>query len=396
MRSSEFLKNEHGIILVTSLMFVAILTILGATGYMITSSDLMISKNYRIAKEAHYVAEAGCEEARRRMGAVTQAGTPTKEWRGFIGSAAATASIFGYDSGNSDHQAPASSLQSDLDYTVMIRHKTETDISTDLNSDGDMNDILRWGDPDGDYDHELNLTTGKPIEVVTCQGTAKSSVKKITIEIRNESLFFDPPAALYVNGNLDKNGVSGGAYGAYNYPTCAKKPDIVTTTNAGACPPPPSKNCEANDWPAGGSSPKWLVNDVTDIYPISQVIAQLAGAATQTISSGTNQTFGSVSNKTGIYYSNGNWSGNNLDGYGILVINGDVTLGGNISWHGIVIISGVATFGGGGNQSIYGAVIANAATTIGGNPDVYYDCEVINDLDEANARYYASMWKDYQ
>ena len=379
--------NESGAVLIIGLIFMAILSIMGTAAYLTTSNELMISGNYKTAKAAFYAAEAGTEEARARLSDdIGQSGTPTKEWRAFIGDADSAESIFDYDSSDSDHSL-VSSLQTDLVYTVMIRHKTEADIDNDMNSDGDKDDVVLWGDSDGDYVCQENLTEGRPIEIIASQGADNRANKTITIEVRSESLFFKPPAALYVNGNLTKNGVSGNAVGAYG--TCDPMPDVITTTNA-------STPLEASDWPAGTSTPDWLINDETDIYPVGTIITQLCANFTQMISSGNNQTFGTVSSPSGIYCSNGDWSGNGLNGYGILAINGNFTTGGNISWHGIIIVSGISTFNGGGNQSIYGAVIANSVTTINGQPDIYYDCDFIDNLDEDNSRYEACSWTDSQ
>ena len=114
-----------------------------------------------------------------------------------------------------------------MNYTVKIKHKTDA-----------TGNVLYWGDTDGDYDYEENFTDGKPIEIITSQGTKNGANKIVIIEARYEPAFFDPPAALYVNGNLEKNGVAGFAKGACPgcSPPCTAVPDVVTTTNAGACP----------------------------------------------------------------------------------------------------------------------------------------------------------------
>jgi hypothetical protein len=39
---------------------------------------------------------------------------------------------------------------------------------------------------------------------------------------------------------------------------------------------------------------------------------------------------------------------NNVTGYGILIVKGDLQLAGNINWHGIIIATGIVTSSGGG------------------------------------------------
>ena len=391
--------NEKGFVLPLGLMFLAIIAILGTTAVIVTTTDLKIGSNYRASEQAFYAAEAGTEEARARLGDIGQTGIPDKDWRRFIGDAASATSIFGYDDTDTDHNLSAS-LQTNLDYTVKIRHKTEADIDNDLNSDGDKNDIILWGDSDGDYNYEINLTEGKPIEIITSQGTDSGANKIVTIETRHEPAFFDPPAALYVNGNLDKNDDAGYAKGACPgcSPACTSVPDIVTTTNAGACPPPPTKTCEASDWLAGTSAPSYLVDDESDIYPVATVISQLSSKAENTIASGSynNPTGWGSAGSPKISYCDGNLTINGLTGYGILVVDGDFEAKGTIEWEGIIIVSGMTVLKGCGNLTITGALISDSITTISGTPKIQYDCNVINDLDDTFSNYAVYGWKDFQ
>ena len=384
----SILQGQRGLVLVVGLMFLGILCVLGLTGAMLTTTDLKISANHKESVQSTYSAIAGHAEARARLGngSIAQAGSPDASWRAFIGDATFAANVFGYDSTNPGHHIYPS-IQSDLTYVVMIRHQV----------DGSGN-VLLWGDSDGDYVFEENLTTGDPIEIVTSCGSVGSARKKILVELKKEAPFYDPPAALYVNGNLDKNGASGEAVGNYNA-ACVPVPDIVTTINAGACPPPWHKTCEASDWPAGTSNPTaWLVDDEADVYPVAAVLDQLASIADNMVPPGhyTNPTgWGSFSSPNEITYCNGNLSVNNLTGYGILVVSGDLVLKGNISWYGIMLVRGPSSFSGGGHVSVYGAVVADTVVEINGQPDIYYDCNVIDTLEESNGSYQVVSWTEY-
>jgi hypothetical protein len=63
MKVLSFCRNEHGMVLVTGLAFMAILGIMGATAMMITSTEIRISHNYKPGKQALYIAEAGVQRA---------------------------------------------------------------------------------------------------------------------------------------------------------------------------------------------------------------------------------------------------------------------------------------------------------------------------------------------
>jgi len=51
--------NERGMVLVTSLLFLAILSVAGTTAYLTASNELTISGNYRVSRQAFYDADAG-------------------------------------------------------------------------------------------------------------------------------------------------------------------------------------------------------------------------------------------------------------------------------------------------------------------------------------------------
>ncbi|MEE8541614.1 MAG: hypothetical protein V3S66_08120, partial [Desulfobacterales bacterium] len=75
---------------------------------------------------------------------------------------------------------------------------------------------------------------------------------------------------------------------------------------------------------------------------------------------------------------------NNVTGYGLLLVEGDLTLGGGFNWNGIILVTGTLTFNGGGlGINILGAVLANQTVDINGGIDIDYDsCQVNNALSE--------------
>ena len=56
-------KNEKGMVLPLGLIFLAIITILGATAVIVTTTDLKIGSNYKKSQQAFYAAEAGINVA---------------------------------------------------------------------------------------------------------------------------------------------------------------------------------------------------------------------------------------------------------------------------------------------------------------------------------------------
>ena len=88
------------------------------------------------------------------------------------------------------------------------------------------------------------------------------------------------------------------------------------------------------------------------------------------------------------YYSPGDLDlqANNTIGYGVLIVDGDVTFHGGVYYEGIIIAKGTFNFlgGGGNNINIRGAVIAgesinDTTTDVGGSVDVQYNsCSIAN------------------
>jgi len=366
-------EDQKGFVLPVGLMFLAILGIIAATASLVTTIDLRIAMNYKTGTQAFYEAMTGYKEALSRLPDIRQTGMPDPDWRGFIGDTTLAETAFGYVS--SDSIVP--NLSGSSNYAVMVRHKID-----------DKKNVLLWGDNDKNYINEENLVTGIPIEMIRSHGTVGGSLKIITIEARGRLPYFHPPAAFYVNGDLDKLDVEGHVEGDWN-PFCASVPDIMTTVNA-------SPGKEATDWPAGYSDrPKSesFINGYSTIYPVIEVLASLAVVADNLIPPGTYSTitWGSDGDIQ-ITYCEGNLDLKNINGNGILAVNGNLDLREDINWKGLIVVSGETVLHDSGYLSIYGAIITDNKCTMDGQPDVYYDCMVFQNLEKNLIHYTISSW----
>ena len=103
-----------------------------------------------------------------------------------------------------------------------------------------------------------------------------------------------------------------------------------------------------------------------------------------------NTNFGSSTDYVSVYSDTSNPSNadglkiQNGTGYGLLAVDGDLTLGGGFNWYGLILVNGTLTLNGGGGPNsinIYGAILAHQTVGINGNVDIVYDsCEVANAL----------------
>ena len=93
----------------------------------------------------------------------------------------------------------------------------------------------------------------------------------------------------------------------------------------------------------------------------------------------------------------------NLTGYGVLVVDGSLTMRGKVRWHGVVIVVGTSTmeFDASGTPAIYGGLLLGAPETnlsLSGTADLYYSSEAIQMVQTGlqnsgrNRRYLAELY----
>ncbi len=407
-------RNEKGMVLVTALFFLGILLVISTTVYIVTTTDLKIGGNYKANKQALYTAESGIAEAQTRLRGASSsntnfAGDPDADidewWSAFILTSGGwqTSDDPNYDT-NYKNYVPlpgdhtnttisVNSQQSDLTYFSKIRHKREYDAEQDGHTitsthyyDGDGSTSTHtaaspgnviyygYGDPANPTTMVQFTTSGstphKPVDIITAYGTNINSSSVLEVEAVRTC---GPPvkSALYAKANVTGNGSALSVDGNDNCGEESGLPPIytldpATTTLSGS--PTMSGSPAA---PASG----------TDSIDIDQYVDDLKGSATETITSDQNGTnYGNSTNFVTCYsdpsnpFNVGGLKIQNSTGYGILLVEGDLTLGGGFDWNGIVLVTGVLTFnGGGGGVNIRGAVLANQTVSINGGLDIRYD-----------------------
>jgi hypothetical protein len=368
-------QDQAGMATAVGLLITAMLTLLGATAALFTSTDILIGGQYKTSNHTFYTAEAGAEEARARLrlnagtALIADAYPTSTQWRAYIGSVA-WAQAKGYNSSLSTHLRK-DSLQGNLNYVVTIQHKTNS-----------SNQILYWGDDNGDGINTQNVTEGKNIYIVTSAGYTSTSNRTVEIEtsrIPNITV----PGALYVEAYTTIQGSSTNIIGT---DTCGSddQPGIRTTL--------PPGNVEQNGSPNITGTPAISYNStnmdvqtIVDALTASANYVYTVNAATHTGMNWGTPTPGATqqdptscsvhnivrytTNDTYIRLTGGS------SGCGILLVEGDLDLHGDFSWYGPVIVTGSVTLTGGGNKNITGAVLAGGsadADLVGGNANLVY------------------------
>ena len=423
-------KNEKGMVLPLGLMFLAIISILGTTAVIVSTTDLKIGSNYRASEQAFCAAEAGIEEARARLRgsstAANYAGDPSpydEWWSAYILTSGSwqTSDDPDYD-GNYNNYIPtsgshtntaitANSLQTNISYFVKIRHKREHDAEQAGHTtlvphyyDGDGNigtnpssapgNIVYYGygDPSQPTIAVQFTTSGatehKPVEIITGCGQSSNSLKIVEIEVRQNP---GPliKSALYAKGDVTGNGTALSVDG---------------NDNCGAAPPKDSIYTLAPS--------TTILNGVPTLTPaetqgtadidIAGYVNSLRASATETITEDQNNAlYGNAGNFVTCYSNTSDPSNVNglslsgVTGHGTLLVEGDLILGGGFNWNGLILVTGTLVFNGGGTGiNISGAVMANQTVDINGGIDIRYDsCMVNNSLNSHSVN--IIRWKEF-
>ncbi|MDI6797490.1 MAG: pilus assembly PilX N-terminal domain-containing protein, partial [Desulfatibacillaceae bacterium] len=391
--------RDKGLVLVVGLMFIMILAAVGSIAYITTSGDLFVSRNYRQLNEAMSFAEAGLAEAKARVQlARTEdlyAGDPAVPidpwWSSYIVAdnkfslakdplySSAYKNYFPVVGNHTNTAFTINSLESNMDYAVKIRYKTEYDAELAghnpsrphyLDMDGNSGthtaanpgSIIYFGYGNPANGGQLTqfttnaATSFKPVQRAVAWGRSGETVYEVEMEF---VAFPGPPilGAIYAKADVTGNGTSLIVDGRDQCGMENDKPPIYTKDPA---------ITNLNGQPSTPGNPPWPVTG-PDNVDIAGYVASLRGEADIIITSDINNAvYGSPTNYVIVYSNTSNpynvngLTLNNVTGYGILIVDGDLILGGGFRWYGLVIATGTMVFNGGGlGINISGATLAN-------------------------------------
>jgi len=347
-------NKQRGSMIVVVIMLLALLSIMGVSSIRTSNTELETATNNLIHKRCFYNAESGISSTLKLLPSVLnnedQIDNATLDWQGNI-----------------------SSVDAPLFYDVSIKHKMQ---------DGK---VLFYGDTNGDYLLEYNTEgIGYPVEIIESFGTDYRGGKVIVnVGARYEEAFPMPKAALWVGNDVYANGVSGSVIGEG----------------------PPGKEAECDDaYDILYNSPLAVIDYTGDtgsdtrieqdssLYPYSLIDNYFNRSPLLSESQYSNETFGSPEQPK-VFRAKGDLEIRASEGYGILLVDGNLEVKGDFLWHGLIIINGNFRFSGGGNKAIYGSVIAmGSAVRMDGGVDIYYDCTSLSKLHRHLSSYKKLWW----
>lgn len=434
-------SRERGIALLVALFALSILSLIGLALVTASSVEILINENYKASRVAYYAAEAGTEEARYRLGngaggnaIVSPSDTTTAIYiraNTGIDPTSGNASTNKYydpeyftitkrDSYGNQTTAASGLTAAQFVTTIQgssnqvpyawvkITRKTETLAGQNQNVDNTStnNDTaIYYGANTAtgavsqyvrDATNSLNHN-GNPVYLITTLALDSSGAqRKVQTEItvpppENVNGAVDSYENVNFHGNLnidgrnECNGNSGGVYGVVSHGS-------VDDPNG-------SQDIYGNPLPILENAP-WthdvptLINSLknsSSFLPIDSSGTNVSCSGTLVSCSGSNVNLGDYPSAVKYYYSQGDLqiSSNSSHGYGILLVNGDLTFHGGFSFRGLIICSGTINFTGGGSDdvNIHGAIIAGDSVTdttsdVGGSINIHYNaCDIQNVYD---------------
>ncbi|HXH10519.1 MAG TPA: PilX N-terminal domain-containing pilus assembly protein [Alphaproteobacteria bacterium] len=394
----SYFAQENGMVTALGLLMLAVLTLLGTTAVVVTSTDIQIGGNYKVSETAFYAAEAGLEEARARLRGNAGANLildeyPTSsQWRAYIGPLT-KAQEKGFISGNAQHILV--DTQSDLNYVVEIKHKTN-----------DAGDVLYWGDHDGDGIKTRHTDSSWPnIYAITSTGYTANSSRTVEAEV-TRPLPIPVPSPLYVKAQAKIHGNSTIIKGEDG---CGKRdsPGVITTKDSSSIELQGNPKITGQPVNIQYNGPNIDVTSLVEELKENANYTYIVTGKTETGRNwgkpeGTDQQTPSTCSVSNIIYYNTQGTHIKLTGQtsgcGILLVDGDLEVEGGFAWHGIILVTGTATYRGGAEKHVTGGIMAGASMEgdlddVGGNTSIVY-CSSAIDNQTFNLPLRMLSWKE--
>jgi len=360
----RFVSNQKGFLLIAALTLLTILTLLGTTAYILSSTDIKVGGNFRDSRLALQVAMAGAEIARAQLTAelFPVSGTVVLLSAELASKIGANSVLNGYAPGTDDTALASGSLNGSS-YVAYL-----------------TNDADDYG--------QYSTTDANSKVLITSVATGPNNASaRVEIVVYSAGGLAYSPATVYSNGDVTGNGSSLTISGTDACGMASSKAGIYTKD-------PATTNLNGSPNITGGINHGPISVDVVDY------VNKLKGGATTTLTADPTvaATYGSPTNYVTVYSDTSNPPNNqglklqNVTGYGILLVAGDLELGAGFTWNGIILATGSVTLnGGGGGINIQGLIFSGTSTLTditlnGGNVIVYDSCKTKNALSGAGAR----------
>jgi Tfp pilus assembly protein PilX len=349
-------KGEKGYMLVAALTLMTGLTLLGTTAYILSSTDIKIGANFKHSQQVLQVAMAGGERARELLRQENLASGDSSTFNDELSKSqrkGVNSTLDGYTA-TTDDQALATGTIDGTTYSAYL-----------------TNDSLDGTSNETDSNKKVMITT-----VATKSSDNSKAVVQTVVRLYTG---VSSPATIYSKGDVTGNGSS---------LTISGNDECGVETALGTIYTKSPAATSLNGSPTLTGSPSTPASGTLDLG-IQGMIDALKGSANYTLTDDTqNATYGNSSSYKTVYSNTDNPPNvnglklNNVTGYGLLLIEGDLVLGGGFTWYGPILVTGSVTLnGGGGGINIHGQILSGTSTLTdvtldGGNVINYNSCEI--------------------
>ncbi len=392
---NHLMHNEKGIAILTSLMMLLTITSMGIAATNLSVVEGWLSVNYRSSKQAFQIADAGIEAARNLLQTNPGALTLTQRLTARVGP----------NNSLSDSSSIANFYAGGAFVTDDVPFIADTSFGGGSYRVYLTNDNIVSGVGDGIT--STTDTNSKVTLVSFGQGPNNSLsivqavVQKPDIGSPQGAIVLPGPNVNFDGSNSNASSVAGGVRSAISvnsvtsFNSVRYDPAVVKRLDNYTCNSPP---CIRNETIA----PPWnSVEGITDLYNTLKSVADsvITGPATLTAAQ-----VGTESNRK-IVVVDGAATLGPVDGAGILVVTGLLTLNGNFDYKGLIMCIGEGRLlrNGGGNGTISGSVfvantkgtslgISSFDTSGGGNSDIIYNASNL-EMPGSGQVYIRRAWK---
>jgi len=368
-------KSQNGFILIAALTLLSALTLVGATALILSSTDIKIGSNFRNNQVVLQVAMAGAERAREIL---RQANATSANPASFSEELAARVGL------NGQLNDPLSTTD---DLNVITGNTSSASMTVGNGTVSYVvyltNDPQEPPVPTG----WLSTTDSNKRALITSIATGSDNSKAVVQTVVEVFPMVSSPATIYTKGDVTGNGQS---------LTISGNDACNGGTNIGSAYA--KGEWEPSGQPTLSGNPAQPVEEGTIDLDIAGMISELKNSANYTLTSDINNaTYGSSTSYKTVYSNTSsppNVNGltlNGVTGWGILIVEGDLILGGGFTWNGIILATGSVTLNGGGGPNainIQGQLLSGTSTitdvTVNGNNTITYNsCYVKNATGQA-------------
>jgi len=406
-------RGERGIALIMALLVLLVISLLSATLLMSVNTDTKVSANTVRDTQALAIAEAGFNEAcaRIRAGDIPT-NSNARQVAQIFNAPGGSVPVLGVDSVALGTAQPAGqwlaySTSGKADSTLTVQYKTNAARTLIYKYDPNKNPAIQ-------------TVSGYPIFVVSATGRKGGSIRKITAEVCQKPVFTNIKGAMTANCDVEFDGNA--VICGYNHR--ADTP-IGKGENGRMVPDGCDENPGANQWetgsgdltgvwtgqgffnggaaqPFGSPSPSQayqpgFYSGPWDALGMSQAdFLAWVGAPQST----------EPANPKGIIYldnnstpadQSGSFAFHNVDGEGLLYVDGDLTLNSDFSWKGLVYIEGDLKLN--GNAWILGGLVIRGRTGLKTNGDatlLYSEDAIKQQIAKYGGQLVTLAWRENQ